>query len=381
VSLLNSLTGSGLPGALAIATDTLVNALLLPFAGTIADRLDRRKIMIAANLGAIGAICLLFLVHSASMAWLGPVAIGLAAAAKAFYTPAASAGLPNLVDGPSELAAANALGGSAWGTMLVVGASLGGVLNYAVGPYYCFAITLACLLAAALLVFRIRRPMQLPREQEPGPARPLRAIGESLTYIRRHPRVLSLVTVKSAVGLGNGVLAAFPILPIVVFGLSSIGTGLLFAARGLGALLGPLLFRRVLGRPSWLMPGLAVSMVLYGLAYLGVAIAPWFWLAIVLVVLAHISGGGNWVMSNYALQVEVPDHLRGRVFAADMMIVMLAISASVAGAGFLVDHVNPRVPIAICGAVTFLYGIGWRLATRRLMRISDKRLPEPLPVT
>src|SRR4029453_11099521 len=171
-----------------------------------------------------------------------------------------------------------------------------------------------------------------------------------------------LVTVKSAVGIGNGVLAVFPVLAVVAFGLGPTATGLLFAARGAGALIGPLLFRRVLMHRNWLMPGLAASMVSYGVAYLGVSVSPWFWLVLVLVVIAHIAGGGNWVMSNYALQIEVPDSLRGRVFATDMMIATLAISASLLLAGVLVDHTDPRVPIAVCGGLTVVYGIVWRIA-------------------
>jgi MFS family permease len=288
------------------------------------------------------------------------------AAAKAFYTPAAGAALPNVVD-PVDLPAANALGGSAWGTMLVVGASLGGIVSEAFSPYTCFAITLVCLLLAAGLVWWIRRPMQADREAAVA-APPLRAIADALRYIRGHPRVLSLVTVKSAVGLGNGVLAVFPVLAAVVFTVGPIGTGLLFAARGLGALIGPLFMRRVLRHSSWLLPGLAISMGAYGLAYVGVAASPWFWLALVLIAVAHFAGGGNWVMSNYALQIEVPDALRGRVFATDMMLATLAISVSLLFTGALVDHVNPRVLVAACGGVTLLYGIGWRLATRRLLR-------------
>ena len=365
INLLQRLTGSGLPGALALAADTAVLALVLPYAGTIADRFDRKKIMITANLGALAAIGLLFAVRSSGLAWLAPVAIGIAAAGKAFYTPAASAALPNVVDA-EDLPAANALGGSAWGTMLVVGASLGGILDALVGPYACFGITVACLAAAAAFAWRIRRPMQVPGDSRVDTP-PLRAIGESLRYIRHNPRVASLVTVKSAVGLGNGVLAVFPILAVSVFTIGPIGTGLLFAARGLGALVGPLLMRRVLVRRTWLMPGLAISMVAYGLAYLGVAISPWFWLVLVLVVVAHIAGGGNWVMSNYALQLEVPDELRGRVFATDVMIATLAISVSLLFAGALLDFVPARVPIAACALLTLCYGIGWRLVTRRLV--------------
>lgn len=367
LTVLQQLTGSGRPGALALTADTAVIALVLPFAGTVADRVDRRKVMILAALGVVAAFCLLFAIRSAGLVWLGPVAIGLAAAAKAFYTPAASAALPNVVDA-ADLPAANALGGSAWGTMLVVGASLGGVLSAALSPYVCFAIAVFCLLFAAFLVWRVRRPMQADRELATAPARPSRAIGESLGYIRRNPRVLSLVTVKSAVGLGNGVLGVFPLLATVVFAIGPIGTGLLFAARGLGALIGPLLLRRVLGHRSWLLPGLAISMATYGAAYLGVAASPWFWLTLVLVTVAHIAGGGNWTMSNYALQIAVPDALRGRVFATDHMIATVAISVSLIFAGALVDVLDPRVLVATCASLTLVYGLCWRLATRRFDR-------------
>jgi MFS family permease len=353
-----------------------MNALVLPFAGTLADRVDRRKIMIAANAGSIAAISMLFLVRSPGLAWIGPVAIGLAASAKAFYSPAASAALPNLVE-PEDLAAANALGGSAWGTMLVVGASLGGILSTAFGPYVCFGITLVTLLGAATLVWRVRRPMQAERDTTVAEPRPLKAIGEALGFIRRNPRVLSLVTVKSAVGVGNGVLGIFPVLATVVFGVGPLGTGLLFAARGVGALVGPLIMRRVLSRRSWLLPGLAASMIVYGVAYLGVSVSAWFWLVVVLVTVAHLSGGANWTLSNYALQIEVPDSLRGRVFATDMMIVTLAMSFSLLFAGELTDHLNPRIPVAICAGLTLVYGVIWRLTTRRLMRSA----PEALPAT
>lgn len=363
LSLLQDLTGRGLWGSLALATDTAVLALLLPYAGTVADRVNRRTILIVSSLAAIVAATALLGVRSPGIAWLGPVAIGALAVAKAFYTPAATAALPNLVP-PEDLATANAIAGSAWGTMLVLGASLGGVVSAVLGPYACFVITAVCLAAAAALVWRIEQPMQAPRETAGPPPRPWAALREAGGYIRHRPRVLSLVTVKSAVGVGNGVLAVFPVLA-ASFGVGPIGLGLLFAARGLGALCGPLLFRRLLLRRSWLLPGLAVSMAAYGLAYLGASVSPWYPLVLVFVTVAHTAGGGNWVMSNYALQLEVPDRLRGRVFATDMMIATLAISVSLLIVGGLVDVLDPRLLVACCGAATLLYAVGWRVATRR----------------
>jgi MFS family permease len=362
--LLNDLTGQGIWGALVLATDTGMIALLLPYTGTVADRVDRKKIMIVSNLAALVGVLALFGVRTAGAAWLAVVIVGAVAVSKAFYSPAASAALPNLVD-PADLSAANAVAGSAWGTMAVVGASLGGVLSAAFDPYTCFAVAAISLVGAALLVTRIRRPMQAARDGAQPAQRTFAALGEALGYIGHRPRVLALVTVKSAVGLGNGVLTLFPVLA-VMFGAGPLGTGLLFAVRGAGALVGPLLMRRVLAHRSWLLPGLAISMATYGVAYLGASVVPWFPLVLALVLLAHLAGGGNWVMSNYALQAEVPDRLRGRVFATDMMLATLSIAVSQLVVGALVDSLDSRVLLASCGAATLVYAIGWRIATARL---------------
>ncbi len=366
LALLAKLTGGGVWGGVVLAVDTSILALLLPYAGTLADRLDRRKILVTANTISVVASLVLLLVRSAAAAPIAVAGIVAVAAAKALYSPASQAALPNLV-GPEDLPTANAIAGSAWGTMLVVGASLGGLVAGLVGAYPSFVIGAACLAMAATLTVRVRRPFQAARGDDP-PVRAVAALREALRYIGARPRVMALVTVKSAVGFGNGVLAAFPILATVVFGMGPFGMGLLYGARGLGALIGPLLLRGVLAHPRRLLTSLALSMMTYGVCYLFVGLTPWFGMVLVLVVIAHLAGGGNWVLSNFALQTEVPDSLRGRVFAADMMIAMVAVSLSQAAAGALTDRFGPQVVISVCGAVTLMYGILWRLATVRLLR-------------
>ncbi|WBB79455.1 MFS transporter [Micromonospora sp. WMMD882] len=367
--LLPELTGSGVWGALVLALDTGVLALLLPYTGTIADRFDRRKILMSANAAALAGALLLLAVRGAGAALVAMLAISVIAVAKAFYSPAAQAALPNVLD-PDELAAGNAVAGSAWGTMTVVGASLGGVISAAFGPYACFWIAAVGLVVAAGLTALIRRPLQAPRDRAEPAQRTWVAIAEALRYIGQRPRVLALVTVKSAVGLGNGVLTVFPLLA-GLYGVGAIGTGLLFAVRGAGALVGPILMRRVLTNRRWLLTGLALSMSTYGLAYVGVSLTTWFPLVLALVFVAHFAGGSNWVMSNFALQGEVPDRLRGRIFATDMMLATLAISVSQLVVAALVDSVDERVVLAGCGLTTVVYAVGWRIATRRLS-LSDR---------
>ena len=370
--LLPELTGSGVWGGLVLAADTGINALLLPFTGTVADRVDRRRILMFANLAAFVAVLLLFAVRSAGTAPLAVVAVGLMAVAKAFYTPAASAALPNVVD-PADLPSANAIAGSSWGTMTIVGASLGGVVGAAFGPYPSFAVTAALLLAGAVLTMRIRRPLQEPREMTGPPPAARHALREAAGYIRGRPRLRALITVKTAAGLGNGVLIVFPLIA-AGHGVGVLGTGLLFAVRGAGALVGPFVLRPVLRHRSWLLPSLALSMALFGVAYVGVAAVPWFPLVLVLVFVAHFAGGANWVLSNYALQGEVPDRLRGRVFAADLMLTMLSIAVSQLLASAVVDRVDHRMILAGGGLLSLTYAIGWRIATRKLSLAGEPSL-------
>ncbi|MFC3991672.1 MFS transporter [Actinoplanes siamensis] len=367
--LLPELTGHGFWGGLVLAVDTGINALLLPYTGTLADRVDRRKILIAANLASFAAVLVLFAVRSAATAPLALVAIGAMAVAKAFYQPASSAALPNVVD-PADLPAANAIAGSAWGTMTVLGASLGGVVSNAFGPYTCFSVTAACLLAGSVLTGLVQRPLQAGGAGPDGHPHPMRALREAFGYIAARPRIRALVTVKSAVGLGNGVLTVFPLIA-AAHGAGALGAGLLFAVRGAGALFGPFLMRRVLNRRAWLLPGLALSMALYGAGYLGVAFSPWFPLVLLLVFVAHFAGGTNWILSNFVLQAEVPDRLRGRVFATDLMLATLAIAISQLGASAVVDHVDQRVVLIGCGLVTTVYAAAWWLAARRLGPASE----------
>ena len=361
--LLNELTGKGIWGGLALAVDTGVVALLLPYAGTVADRFDRKLVMVTANIGALAAVGGLFAVRGPLAGPVALMAISLIAVSKAFYSPAANSALPNLVD-RKDLASAMAVSGTAWGTMAIVGSSLGGVVSGVLGPYWCFGIVGVGLLIAALTTWIIRRPMQ---ETVPATERPaFAAIREAMVYLKGEPRLMALVTVKSAVGLGNGVLTTFPILAATFFDVGSRGLGLMFAARGLGGLIGPILFRRVLTKTGWLLPGLALSMTTYGVFYLGVAVAPWFPLVLLLIFFAHVAGGGNWVMSSFAIQQAVPDELRGRMSATDTMVAMLAVTVSQLIVGLFIDSISPKVLIACCAATTISYAVGWRLVTRRL---------------
>lgn len=366
LALLHGLTRAGLAGGLVLAADTATFALLSPYAGTVADHLDRRRLVVACEGLSALLVLLLLLVKSSGTVWVAVLVFAGLAAAKAFTLPAAQAALPNLVPA-DDLALANVLSGVAWGSMLAVGAALGGLAAATVGVRACFGIDAVSFAVSALLVARCRRPFQQPRSG--GEHAGFRAdVHEAVRYARSEHKVLALLACKPGVAFANGALVLFPLLADEVFHAGSIGLGLLFAARGLGALAGPLLLgHRSREEPAmwWWLGGCVASC---GLLYVGVAVAPLFAVALALVVLAHLGGGANWTISSYGLQRLVPDHVRGRVASADFMLCTMVIAANQALAGVLSGVLPTRLLIGAFGAASLAYAGGWSLATRSLRR-------------
>ena len=363
--LLPELTGTGLWGALVLAADTLAFALVSPYAGTVVDRVDRRRLIVGADVAAGLAALLLLAVRTEATAWIALVAIGLVAAAKAFAQPASSAALPNLVS-PRDLQLASILNGASWGTMLAVGAALGGLVAATLGPRVCFLLDAALLLGAALLVGRTTRPFSEPSAVV-LPRRPVREdVAEAVGYARRDRHVLALLTCKAGPAFGNGALSLFPLYGAAAFGVGPLGVGLMYSARGVGALLGPLVLRRWTADGRGLTSVLGGSMMVFGLGYLALAVTGWFAAVLLLLVVAHAGGGANWILSTYGLQASVPDALRGRIFSADNTLATLVIAGSQLVFGVLSDDLPARVLLAAAGGVVLLYAALWWATARRL---------------
>ncbi|HYO51284.1 MAG TPA: hypothetical protein VEU50_00650, partial [Archangium sp.] len=117
------------------------------------------------------------------------------------------------------------------------------------------------------------------------------------------------------------------------------------------------------------------SMMTYGLAYALLPFAPSLPLAALCVLLAHLGGGAQWVLSTYGLQVSTPDRLRGRVLALDFGLATLAIGVSSLAAGAAAEGVGlARASWGLAGA-SLLYGTWWLWWTRGLWRGH----PDPQP--
>jgi MFS family permease len=355
-SLVTELTGRAGAPAYVYAATVLPVFLASPIAGTIADRFDRRRILVIADLVRVPLALLLCLA-----AWWGstPLAIGAVIAlaiGASFSDPILNAATPNLVE-PEELAAAQSLMGAVWGSMLMVGAGLGGLVAEVFGRQTAFAIDALSFLISAWLIAGIRRPMQQARDHTADGS-----VREALAYVRNDPVVLRLLFAKVGTGVANGVVGLLPAFATRRFAGTGIATGLLFAARGLGAMIGPLLVRGVAGADPTrraVIAVCAVSTLTFCAFYALLPITHVFAVAAVFVVLAHLGGGAQWSTSTYGLQRETPDRFRGRVMSIDYGLATLAIGASAIAAGLLADAYGEVAATRCLAAIGGGYAIAW----------------------
>jgi len=361
------LTSSPLTLALLIAAQEVPFFFMSPIGGHLADRLNRKRLMVLCDL-ARSVLCLGFLlVDDAGTMWLVYLLLAAISSFSAAFDPASSAAFPNLVD-ERDLGPANALFGSLWGTMLAVGAALGGIVAAAIGRDAAFAIDAASFALSAVLILRIHAPFSELREEheEPGLAE---ATVETARYARKDHRVLALLGVKAGFGLAAGVLVLISVFAVEVFERGEIGIGILMSARGLGALIGPFLGRRFAGpRDRHLFTAIGVALAVFGLGYALLGLMPSLALAAATVMLAHLGGGAQWTLSSYGLQRVVPDRIRGRIFSFDNALITLTLTISSLVTGWTATRFGPRVTAVGLGVVAITYAGVWTWLTTDVRR-------------
>jgi MFS family permease len=371
-ALLLDLTGSARAVALMLITQMLPIGIVGPLAGVIVDRMNRRRIMVAADIIRGFLILGLLLVRRADQIWLAYVVTALAVSAQAFFEPARTATIPN-VTSDQELLPANALSSATWSAMLAIGASVGGVVTAVFGRDVAFIVNSASFFVSAMFIAATRydaTPATRPRLTSLMALTGIPDLIDGFRYVRRNAHVAALMLVKAGWGLAGGILLLLTIFGQRVFPVgnsTAAGIGVLYGARGVGAALGPIMLRWILGQhPSTLRRTIGPAYFMIGVFYLALSVAPVLALASVCVLFAHFGGSILWVFSTVLLQLEVPDQFRGRVFAAELALVTLTSSLSSYLTGHFLDAgASPRAVSSALGAMFFVPGIIWLLILSR----------------
>ena len=339
-ALVGLLTQSGLAVGSLFVVRMLAPFVVSPITGVVADRYNRKYILIAADLVRATVVLGFLLVRDAGDVWLLYTLTAVQLALSGFFYPARTSILPELA-GERELGAMNALSSATWSVMLALGAALGGLVAGVWGIYPAFVLDALTFLLSAALLAQIRMPARLASAAaEKTVAAAVRQYIDGLRYLREHLDILIITLQKAILSLFLSagfqvVLVAISQQVFIVGEGGGIGMGLMFGLAGVGSGIGPILARKMTGDDGpTLRKAIAVA---YLISMLGAAVtAPLLNLPLVLlgIIVRVIGSGIVWVFSTQLLLQSVPGRVHGRVFATEFMFFYLgsALASSVVGA-------------------------------------------------
>jgi MFS family permease len=329
----------------------LLPTIASPLAGVIADRVDRRIVLVASDLAR--AVLVLGLVFARDLATIY-VLVFLMGLARTVFNPTVRAAFPSVVGG-GDLTRANALIGGTFSTSIMVGPALGGLLVASIGVDAAFLADAVTYLISAILLSTV--PLPHPRresEEEAGFVRDLRS-GFGYLLGARVPLAIVVGAFLTILTI-NATVPAEVFLAKETFGAGDAGYGLLVSLWGGGMVLGSAMMA-VLGNRINLVLLYFLSIFMGASALVGTGLAPAFILALGALTVEGAATGIDNVATDTILQKRVPEAFLGRVFS----IRFLGYSAGEALAyplgGLLVDTVGPRSTYILAGIATAAAGL------------------------
>ncbi len=367
LGLLVDLTNNPAAGNLISVAQIVPMAIAgLTISGVVAGRFNRKTVMIAADLiRAVLALCFLWIQtpQTAWIAYAGTIGIAIGTA---FYMPASSAALPNVV-APSELPIIAMLGQTTFATMLFVGAFLGGAVTTVFGRNAAFVLNAASFLISAVLISRTRANFNALRDRSAlSSAGIVRVLTEGMRYLRTNGFVRAYVLAKPATAWALGGFGLFSTYSIAIYNSGDWGTSLLYAGRGIGAFISPLLVSGLIARQEipTLNRVIRAGMLLVILGYGIFAFTTSPWVGMLCAGVAHFGNAWAMSLSGLIVQANTPDYVRGRVLALDNVGWSLISSLSNLLVAFVALRWSPQAGVLSAVAMTVICVAWWMLATR-----------------
>ncbi len=346
--LVYRLTGSAvLLGFVGFASQIPV-FLLAPLGGSVADRYDRRHVLIATQTAAMLVAFILagLTLTGRVQVWQILVLASLLGVINSVDIPTRQAFAVDIV-GRDDLINAIALNSSMVNGARIVGPAVAGVLVASVGEGWCFLVNAVSYLAliAGLLMMNMAERTFVPL---PGSA--LASILEGFRYVRRTGPVRALLLLLGLVSLmGMPYAVLMPVFADQILHGGPRGLGLLMGASGAGALIGAVVLaarKGIRGLGHWIAfaaAGFGMSLILFSLSRS-------FWLSAVLLVPAGFSMMIEMAASNTMIQSLIPDALRGRVMAVYSMMFMGMAPFGALLAGALAHRIGAPVTVMVGGS-------------------------------
>ncbi len=322
--------------------------------GQVADRYDRRMIVIICQLVETAALA--FLVGGIFAGWKGVIgiyaAVAMLGAAQAFVAPTISAMVPAVVP-PALLPRAMAMSSSAFQTAMIVGPSAGGVL-YAFGAPVPFLVAGACFLVSAFATVMIRIERRAP-SREPVT---LKSVFGGLTFIWHRPVVLGTISLDLFAVLLGGVVALLPIFAKDVLQTGPWGLGLLRAMPAAGALaMAAVLTKYDVERGIGMK--MFWSVIVFGLATIVFSLSVNLWLSVVALFVLGAADNISVVIRTSLVLLQTPDEMRGRVNAVNYLAIGTSNQLGEFWAGMMGGLLGVVVAGTMGGALTIAVTLLW----------------------
>lgn len=358
--------------------------LLAPVTGAIADRHDRRKIVIATQAASmvLAAVLAALTFTGWVRTWQIMVLASLLGVVNAFDIPARQSFVPELIP-REDLSNAIALNSSMFNGARVVGPAIAGLMVAAVGEAWCFFGNAVSYIAVIISLVLIHPP---ERRRPTAVVSAVEHILEGFRFIvRTRPirLILTLLGVMSLVGMPYTVL--MPVFAAQILGGGASTLGSLMASTGVGALTGALLLARRKGfRGMGRLIGIAA--IGFGVSLIMFAASRNVYLSMLLLFPVGFSMISQMAASNTMIQAMVPDHLRGRVMSVYSMMFMGMAPFGSLIAGTAAKAIGAPAVVMLGGLVAVLAGavFVWRLPAyrgdvRRLIVAQQVMPGEPSP--
>ena len=324
---------------------------LMLLGGVLADRIDPRKLIGAAQTNTAIAMIIVGVATMLGVAQLWHLALGafLVGLSSAIDEPSRAAFFPRLLPRPL-LRSAVPLISMAFGSSRVIAPSIAGFLIAAAGAPTVFLLSAAAVSTMIAVLFMIRPQ----REAAPSHGSLLSNFTESLRYIRANEAFASAIGAALLnATMAMGFIHVLPVFAKDVLHVDSRGLGILTAAAGAGALIGFLTYAWVQARMS--PRNLIVSaLTVYNLALIGLAFSDWYWLSFCAIFLAGLCHAYFLTSVQVMLQTLVEDRYRGRVMSVFALVWSLMFLS-----GFLLNSAGalagPRVALAGGASIVLAY--------------------------
>jgi MFS family permease len=347
-----SITGSILAVGLLAAVQVVPLVATSLLGGALADRVDRRRLLLATNtLLAAGSITLAAAAHAGPPVVLLFGVAAFIAAVGAVDQPARTATIPNLVT-PADLPAAVALSFGLFTTTAVAGPALGGVVIARMGLEFAYlidALTFAAAITAVLLI-----PAQPPRAARREP--PLRSIVTGLRFLGSQRAILGGFAIDINAMVFGMPRALFPVLAATTYHTGPQGLGLLYAAPGAGAVLAVVAGAGA-ARRARLGRIILGAVLVWGGAIALAGLVTQLWMAVLLLAVAGAGDSVSAICRSTMMQVGTPDHLRGRLASVYSMVVVSGPYLGDLEGGAVGAIFTPAVSV-VSGGVLSILGVG-----------------------